>query len=197
MSGTQLNSLFNAVIRQGLAPELKGRGIGAILTTIEKMAPTEQEQLKFLGSTEAFSAFGALRAGPLAKTIGEMREADRRNVAAQLARDVSSVPEIRALVEQRQATFAKEFAFDRRSLAEAQFQAHLERGRAMDAAGGVPMLETLIRDTVATTIKSVIGAENALTLFGEKLDRLNATLSNVEQNQSGRPPVTRIEGRQE
>jgi hypothetical protein len=196
-AGTQINALLSAVIRQGLAPELKGKGLSAILSTIEQRAPTEQAQLQFLGSTEAFSAFGALQSGQLAKTIGELQEADRRNLAAQLAGDASNVPEIRALIRQRQATFAKEFAFDRGALAEAQWEAHLERGRGTAELAGDPMLVTYIGDAVAQGIKSVIGPENALMLFGEKLDRLNETMTHVEQNQSGRPPVTRVEGRQE
>lgn len=83
-AGNRLRSMLSSLSRQGVADQLKGQGIGAIVGSVSSQGFSEEQLTKYLGSSEAAQAYAVLSdSGALQKRIGEIADAQANNLANQ------------------------------------------------------------------------------------------------------------------
>ncbi|MCO6044317.1 phage tail tape measure protein [Aeoliella sp. ICT_H6.2] len=83
-AGTKFNAMLSSLSRQGLADELGGRGLEAIVGNVSDRGLTKEGLTKFLGSSEAAQGFDVLtNRDALRARIGEIKNAQATNLAGQ------------------------------------------------------------------------------------------------------------------
>ena len=169
-AGSRMRRLLAALARKGLADDLKGQGLDAVIANVQGRGLSEQEMIKFLGSVEAQQAFSILAdREALSKRVGEIRQAQSSGLATRTIDNALGARRIRSGVLARAGTAAEALSRDEQAIAtnaavsEENFRAAERRNRG---------------DSELSIGWSRWGSETARAWFGagDPTDTLNAPL---------------------
>lgn len=126
-AGSQVRQFFTGLTRQGLADELAGQGLPAILDAVAERATTEKELVEFLGSVEAKGAFEVLidRRALLGR-LAEVLDAQESQLANRTIRNAMGSDLITAGVDRRSGEAQRVLSRDSQAIEQNRYLA--ERG---------------------------------------------------------------------
>lgn len=186
-AGNRFRALTTGLTRQGLADDLKGQGLDAVIKNIVDRGFTKEELTTFLGSTEAEAAFSVLRdREALRKRIGKIEKAQRDNLANQTIVNAIQDRVLAAGVLRRRAAAGRVLVQEedaiRQNLADADQDAAFTFDREFAGAG-----RAFVNDQVRGFINVLnpSGGEQAMQQLIEETRQTNQLLQEQNSNLSG------------
>lgn len=118
-AGTRLKRMLSSLSRQGLADQLQGQGLEAIIGNVGGRGLSQEGLTKFLGSSEAFQAYGVLRDTDALRTrIGEIQSAQDTNLAGQTIANAIEDPTLASTVLRRRGAAGRELVQQQDAISE-------------------------------------------------------------------------------
>lgn len=117
-AGSNVRRLLTALAREGLADELSGQGLEAILKSVTNRNLSKADTIKLLGSVEAQKAFVSLTQGNVfSERLGDIQEAQSTNLASRTINNALNQTRIRSGVLSRAGEAAVVLSKDSQAVA--------------------------------------------------------------------------------
>lgn len=126
-AGNRVRRLLAALTREGLADKLKGQSLESVISHVQGLGLSQEEQVKFLGSVEASQAYDILTdRGALQKRIAEIEEAQSGGLADATIRNALGDNRTRAGIFARRGRARNLLSQDDQAVAQNEFEGWME-----------------------------------------------------------------------
>lgn len=200
-AGTRVNALLRSFTKMGFADRPGPRSLSAMMQSVEGRELLKSELQTELGDVRAGQAFALLTGPGYAEMLDLVRRGQADDLAGTVVGQAMAQPDV-ALARGLRGARAREMqATERMDLQRMMVDTALanERNFWRSQRSGFGMEVALsLQQGAVDLVRKFIGDEAFMRfrqteVFQQQLDALNR----IEGNQNARPPVTRVEGRQE
>lgn len=181
VAGTRVSSLFTALARQGLADQLKGKGLREIIAAVDRLGLDEQGLIEFLGSDEAQKAFSILKnTSALDTRVAAIDQAAASGLAEKQIAIALNTRRIGSAVRQRRGEAQVVLSRDQQAADTSVVDEIASNREAALRRRGTPELVIAFENLLLEAFRTIDGDAETATRSRE-LDRIGALLDATDR----------------